>query len=199
MWAGDKIEPLSFPKGERGGPPQPIVQRRSSAFDPLISKQNSPTGQPVVPQSQRRSIDLSKPSGQPNWLQQSGNGQPSWAQHSGHVSPNSNSWSFYTIGSSRNKRKLPSGKETVSEFSCRHRPPGYYADINLGCEVSANINKNVWMSLDLWPQNNPCSPATMWGLSMVNSSQLQVAKLAQICPAAPNGTQQRTAGQNLGR
>ena len=34
---------------------------------------------------------------------------------------------------------------------------------------------------------------------MVSSSQLQVAKLAQICPAAPNGTQQRTAGQNLGR
>ena len=135
MWAGGKIEP-SFPKGKRGGPPQSIVQRRSS-YDPL-SKQNSP-GQPV-PQSQRRSIDLSKPSGQqPSWVQQSGNGQPSWAQHSGHVPQNSNSWSFYTIGSSRNKRKLPSGKETMSEFSCRHRPPGYYADINLGCEVSANF------------------------------------------------------------
>ena len=157
MWAGDKTELLSFPKGERGGPPQPIVQRRSSAFDPLISKQNSPAaGQPVVPQSQRRSIDLSKPSGQPNWLQQSGNGQPSWAQHSGHVSPNSNSWSFYTIGSSRNKRKLPSGKETVSEFSCRHRPPGYYADINLGCEVSAHVNKCCFFSKSrLEKKDNP--------------------------------------------
>ena len=27
---------------------------------------------------------------------------------------------------------------------------------------------------------------------MVSGSQLQVAKLAQMCPAAPSGTQQRT-------
>ena len=52
--------------------------------------------------------------------------------------------------------------------------------------------KNVWMSLDLWPPNNPWSQATNWGLSMVSGSQLQVAKLAQMCPAAPSGTQQRT-------
>ena len=91
MWAGGKYDSSPFPKGGRGGPPEPIVQRRS--FDPLSS------GQHVVPQI-------------------------------------SDSWSFYKLGSSRNKRKLPSGKETVSEFSCRHRPPGYYADINLGCEVS---------------------------------------------------------------
>ena len=81
-----------FPSGARGGPPQPIVQRRT--FD----------------------------------------------------TSGSDSWSFFTIGSSnlRDKRKLPgtsnlpgqTGKETISDFSCRGRPPGYYADIKLGCEVS---------------------------------------------------------------
>ena len=42
------------------------------------------------------------------------------------------------------------------------------------------------MSSDLWPPNNPCSPATNRGLSMVSGSKLQVAKLAQMCPAAPS-------------
>ena len=37
-------------------------------------------------------------------------------------------------------------------------------------------NKNVRMSSDLWPPNNPCSPATNCGLSMTSGSQLQVAK-----------------------
>ena len=80
-----------FPSGARGGPPQPIVQRRT--FD----------------------------------------------------TSSSDSWSFFRIGSSnlRDKRKLPSStlgsaKETISDFSCRGRPPGYYADIKLGCEVSLN-------------------------------------------------------------
>ena len=53
--------------------------------------------------------------------------------------------------------------------------------------------KNVRMSSDLWPPNNPCSPATNWGLSMVSGSQLQVAKLAQMCPAAPSSIQQLPA------
>ena len=26
--------------------------------------------------------------------------------------------------------------------------------------------KKIWMSLDSWPPNNPCSPATNWGISM---------------------------------
>ena len=34
---------------------------------------------------------------------------------------------------------------------------------------------------------------------MVSGSQLQVAKLAQMCPAAPSGPQQRLPGQNLTR
>ena len=61
--------------------------------------------------------------------------------HSQHRQPNltTDSWSFFNIGSSRNKRKLASGRETISDFSCRDRPPGYYADINLGCEVSLNF------------------------------------------------------------
>ena len=107
MWAGGKVD-SSFPSGGRGGPPQPIVQRRT--------------------------FDLSSTSGQHHNIashQSSGAGQ-----HSGTVPQLSDSWSFYNLGSSRNKRKLPSGKETFSEFSCRDRPPGYYADINLGCEVS---------------------------------------------------------------
>ena len=107
-----------FPSGARGGPPQPIVQRRT--FD----------------------------------------------------TSGSDSWSFFTIGSSnlRDKRKLPgtsnlpgqTGKETISDFSCRGRPPGYYADIKLGCEVSFNwdnshflphclkITKNVSFELQFW-------------------------------------------------
>ncbi len=86
-----------FPSGARGGPPQPIVQRRT--FD----------------------------------------------------TSSSDSWSFFTIGSSnlRDKRKLPgtsnlpgqAGKETISDFSCRGRPPGYYADIKLGCEVRFFMSK----------------------------------------------------------
>ena len=52
------------------------------------------------------------------------------------------------------------------------------------------------MSSDLWPPNNPCSPATNLGLSMVSGSQLQVAKLAQMCPAAPSGTQRHPAAHN---
>ena len=47
------------------------------------------------------------------------------------------------------------------------------------------------MSSDSWSPNNPCSPATKWGLSMVSGSQLQVAKLAQkvsrVCPRSPLG------------
>ena len=62
----------------------------------------------------------------------------------------------------------------------------------LWVNLHQNQYKNVQMSLDLWPPNNPCSPATNWGLSMVSGSQLQVAKLAQMCPAAPSCTQQRT-------
>ena len=62
-----------------------------------------------------------------------------------------------------------------------------------------NFLKNVRMSLDLWPPNNLCSPATKWGLSMVSGSQLQVAKLAQMCPAAPSGTQQRTTAPRSGQ
>ena len=54
----------------------------------------------------------------------------------------SDSWAFFNIGSSRNKRKLPSGRETSADFSCRDRPPGYYADMNLGCEVSTIYNSN---------------------------------------------------------
>eukprot|EP00093_Oithona_nana_P012155 12155.XXX_485606_493248_1 [CDS] Oithona nana genome sequencing. len=87
-----------FPSGARGGPPQPIVQRRT--FD----------------------------------------------------TSSSDSWSFFTIGSSnlRDKRKLPgtsnlpgqAGKETISDFSCRGRPPGYYADIKLGCEVYHLCNRH---------------------------------------------------------
>ena len=80
------------PGAPRGGPPQPLVQRRS--FD--TSAKSSRT--------------------------------------------TSDSWSFFNIGSSRNKRKLPSGRETISDFSCRDRPPGYYADMKLGCEVSAVPN-----------------------------------------------------------
>ena len=45
------------------------------------------------------------------------------------------------------------------------------------------FKKIVWMSSELWASNKPCSPATMWGLSIVSGSQLQVAKLAQMCPA----------------
>ena len=45
------------------------------------------------------------------------------------------------------------------------------------------------MSLDQWPPNNLCSLATKWGLSIVSGSQLQVAKLAQMCPAVPRGAQ----------
>ena len=77
------------PGAPRGGPPQPLVQRRS--FDTSAKSSRSST---------------------------------------------SDSWSFFNIGSSRNKRKLPSGRETISDFSCRDRPPGYYADMKLGCEVS---------------------------------------------------------------
>ena len=117
MWAGGKVDP-SFPSGGRGGPPQPIVQRRT--FD-----LNSPTSLGGHHQNIASS--------------QSGN--------AGHLSSTvpqlSDSWSFYNLGSSRNKRKLPSGKETFSEFSCRDRPPGYYADINLGCEVSHIIIQNM--------------------------------------------------------
>ena len=81
--------------GPRGGPPQPIVQRRS--FDPLNTKSKFQT----------------------------------------YNDKNSDSWSFFNLGSSvRNKRKLPSGRETISDFTCRNLPPGYYADIKLGCEVS---------------------------------------------------------------
>ena len=55
--------------------------------------------------------------------------------------------------------------------------------------ISKNLlyyNKNVRMSWDLWPPNNPCIPATKWGLSMVSASQLQVAKLAQMCLSVPS-------------
>merc|ERR1712008_259785 len=54
----------------------------------------------------------------------------------------SDSWAFFNIGSSRNKRKLPSGRETSADFSCRDRPPGYYADMNLGCEVYHLCNRH---------------------------------------------------------
>ena len=39
--------------------------------------------------------------------------------------------------------------------------------------------KIVRMSSDSWLPNNPCSPATKWGLSMVSGSQLWVANIAQ--------------------
>lgn len=85
----------SFPRGPRGGFPEPIVQRR------------------------RQSVDDSE-------------------SHHVENSKQTSSWSFFTLGNSRNKRKLlPSGKDTVPDFSCRDRPPGYYADMKLGCEVSS--------------------------------------------------------------
>ena len=64
--------------------------------------------------------------------------------------------------------------------------------------------KIVRMSSYSWLPNNPCSLATKWGLSMVSCSQLQVAKLAQMCPAVPSSAQQcpaassGTQGQNPG-
>ena len=58
--------------------------------------------------------------------------------------------------------------------------------------------KNVRMSSDLWPPNNPCSPATNWGLSMVSGSEVQVAKLAQMCPVAPSSTQHCTTAPSGG-
>ena len=50
------------------------------------------------------------------------------------------------------------------------------------------------MSSDSWPPNNPCSPATKWRLSIDSGSQLQVAKLAEMCPVAPNSTQRHPNG-----
>ena len=57
--------------------------------------------------------------------------------------------------------------------------------IVLSLEWLLNQWQNVRMSLDLWPPYNPCPPATNWGLSMVSSSQLQVAQLAQMCWPIP--------------
>ena len=84
--------------------------RASGGAHLSLGPQGAPRGGPPQPLVQRRSFDTSR---------------------------TSDSWSFFNIGSSRNKRKLPSGRETISDFSCRDRPPGYYADMKLGCEVSA--------------------------------------------------------------
>ena len=101
-----------FPKGARGGAPVPIVQRRT--FDTSNSWSFFTLGSSQLP------------TGSTSGLASIGS---SSGRHSG--------GDHFGSASSRNKRKLlPNGKETISDFSCRGRPPGYYADIKLGCEVS---------------------------------------------------------------
>ncbi len=97
----------NIPHGGRGGPPQSLQRRSFQAFN---SEQQRTTDSNTNNNKNNNNKNVNK--------------------------NNSASWSFFSIGSGRKKRKLPSGKENVSAFSCRNRPPGYYADMQLGCEVS---------------------------------------------------------------